>query len=50
LSASSLAGSSKSVNIPPLAAAGGFLEEYGWAIGLVAALLVFFTGWRPFGK
>lgn len=37
----------KSVNVPPLAALGTFLDDYGWAIGLVAALWAFVTGWRP---
>lgn len=32
-----------SLGIPPAAAVGGFLEQYGWAIGVLAGLWWFFT-------
>jgi hypothetical protein len=34
---------------PLLAAAGGFLTDYGWVIGLLVGILFFVTGgdWRP---
>jgi hypothetical protein len=37
----------KAMSVPPAAAAGDFLETYAWAIGLVAGLWAFVTGWRP---
>lgn len=37
----------KAVGIPPAEAVGGFLEQYAWAIGLLAFLWALLTGWRP---
>jgi len=38
----------KAAGVPPAEAAGGFLEQFAWALGFVAALWAFATGWRPF--
>jgi len=38
----------KAVGMPPAVAVGGFFEQYAWAIGLIAGLWAFVTGWRPF--
>lgn len=37
----------KAAGVPPAVAVGTFLEEYAWAIGIIAALWAFITGWRP---
>jgi hypothetical protein len=39
----------KSVAVPLLVALGGFLEQYAWAFGLLAAVFYFFTGGPIFG-
>jgi len=33
--------------VPPAEAVGGFLEQFAWAIGILAGLWAFFSGWRP---
>lgn len=33
-----------SIGIPIAATVGGFLEQYGWVIGVLAGLWYFFTG------
>ncbi len=37
----------KAVGVPPAEAVGSFFEQYAWAIGIVAGLWAFVTGWRP---
>lgn len=33
-----------SINVPIATTVGGFLEQYGWALGVLAGLWYFFTG------
>ena len=37
----------KAVNVPPAEAVGGFLEQFAWAIGILAGLWAFFSDPRP---
>lgn len=38
-----------SLDVPVLKTIGKFLEEWAAVIGVLAAVLAFFTGWNPFG-
>ena len=37
----------QATGVPPVAAVGGFFEQYAWAIGILAGLWALVTGWRP---